>query len=211
LNRAAIQRETLQQIICLSQKKKLPPPPSPASCLYSGSYGNVKRLNISKNNRIALPVYTLIMVMVATLFLSSCRQNSRMETAAKIVAEWKRLIAEADSLFPGQIDFLLFYQPKNRDSKEIAFQMKMYDFQYPVFMDLDNQMGKANRFPSIANFQCFLLDADNKVIRIGNLMINPAIWELYKQQISGVKQASTEVYSNMEQTVLKLRITGTVE
>ena len=101
--------------------------------------------------------------------------------------ELKQLIAEADSLFPGKIDFLIYYQPKSKDVRELDFQMKLYDIRHPVFMDIENQIDRINRFPSDPAFQCFLLDRENKVVAIGNPVTNPQIWELYKQQISGAK------------------------
>lgn len=104
--------------------------------------------------------------------------------------EWRQLIAEADSLFPGQMDFLIFYQPKNSDVKELRFLLNQYHFRYPVFMDVENTLDRTNHFPSDLSLQCFLLDKDNKVVLIGNPAANPQIWELYKQQISGVKQQS---------------------
>ena len=103
------------------------------------------------------------------------------------LSEWKQLIAEADSLFAGKVDFLFFYQPKPRDIRELTFLLHKYDFQYPLFLDLENQLDKANRFPPNPSFQCFLLDSDNKVTLIGNPTTNPQIWELYKKQISGEK------------------------
>jgi len=56
------------------------------------------------------------------------------------LSEWKQLISEAYALFPGKVDFLIFYQPKKRDVRELAFQLKHDDFQYPVFLDIDNQI-----------------------------------------------------------------------
>ena len=56
------------------------------------------------------------------------------------LSEWKLLIAETNTLFPGKIDFLIFYQPKSKDIKELDFQMKLHNFRHPVFMDMDNQI-----------------------------------------------------------------------
>lgn len=95
--------------------------------------------------------------------------------------QWKRLIAEADSLFQDKLGFVFFFQPKNR--KEIAYLIKRDNFDYPVFIDRNNLIDKLNHFPHVAAYQCFLLDKDNKVLLIGNPMLNQNIWELYKQQI----------------------------
>ena len=58
---------------------------------------------------------------------------------------------------------------------------------YPTFMDLEDKINQLNHFPKQLSYQCFLLDKDNKVVTIGNPTLNLAIWELYKEHISGEK------------------------
>ena len=127
------------------------------------------------------PTTYKILLYVDSMGCNSCRLK---------LFEWKQLMAEADSLFSGIIDFLFFYQPKTKEARELTFQLSVYDFRHPVFMDIENQLEKVNQFPSEQAFQCFLLDQDNRVVLIGNPAINPRIWELFKEQISGVKQES---------------------
>jgi hypothetical protein len=52
-----------------------------------------------------------------------------------------------------------------------------------VFVDKKNEMMQLNNFPKKPEYQCFLLDKDNKVVMIGNPVLNPGIWELYKKII----------------------------
>lgn len=101
------------------------------------------------------------------------------------LGDWKQLIAEAESQFPGEVDFLFFFQPKEKDLRGLSFLFKQEDFRHPVFIDKENRIGQMNRFPSQTEFQCFLLDPDNKVTLVGNPSLNPKIWELYKQGITG--------------------------
>ncbi|MDR2057327.1 MAG: DUF1573 domain-containing protein [Dysgonamonadaceae bacterium] len=100
--------------------------------------------------------------------------------------DWKQLIQEADSLFLGKLDFLLYLQVN--DDKILTNLLKKEHFEYPVYIDRNNQMDKLNRFPNQPEFRCFLLDSDNKVLLIGNPTIHPKIWELYKTQITGKEQ-----------------------
>jgi hypothetical protein len=95
--------------------------------------------------------------------------------------EWKQLIAEADTLFRGQIGFILFFQPKSLS--DVALLFKQTDFRYPVFIDMDNTINKLNNFPAHYLYQCFLLDRNNQILRIGNPVMNLKVWELYKQVI----------------------------
>ena len=117
------------------------------------------------------------------------------------------LIEETDTLFRGKLDFLIFYQPKSSDKKELDFQMKLYDFRHPVFMDMENQIDKLNRFPSNPELQCFLLDHSNKVVAIGNPVTNPRIRELYFGQISGVRH-TTAPLTTIQVTPERLELHG---
>jgi hypothetical protein len=64
---------------------------------------------------------------------------------------------------------------------------KQADFTYPLFLDMNNNIDKLNHFPQQQSYQCFLLDKNNKVLMIGNPALNPKIWDLYKEHISGNK------------------------
>lgn len=49
---------------------------------------------------------------------------------------------------------------------------------------MDDRTNKINHFPSRQQFQCFLLDSDNKVVYIGNPIHNHRIKRIYLSQIS---------------------------
>jgi hypothetical protein len=103
--------------------------------------------------------------------------------------QWKQLIEEADSLFQDKLSFLLYFQPKNR--KEMYFLVRKDQFDYQIFIDLNNSINQLNHFPSKPEYQCFLLDKNNQVRMIGNPSLNPKIWELYKQIIFGQTPTDT--------------------
>lgn len=130
---------------------------------------------------------------------SSCRLK---------LAIWKKLIAEADSLFPGTTDFLFFFQPKINDVKELMYLFKRDNFEYPVFIDMNNQINQLNDFSSQMEYQCFLLDQNNKVVLIGNPALNPKIWELYKQQITGGKETKQEKLTTIQAENRLVQIEG---
>jgi hypothetical protein len=104
-------------------------------------------------------------------------------TACKLqLPSWKNLIAEADSLFNDKLEFLFFFQQKNKN--ELISLLNMYKFDYPVFIDETNEIDRLNHFPKEPQYQCFLLDKDNRVLAVGNPVQNPKVWELYKKVIS---------------------------
>jgi hypothetical protein len=100
--------------------------------------------------------------------------------------DWNVVLAEADSLFPGKVDFLFFFQPK--DERELTYLFRRDNFRHSVFLDRENRLNKLNHFSSSMEYRCFLLDSNNKVLLVGNPALNPKVWELYKRQISGNAQ-----------------------
>lgn len=95
---------------------------------------------------------------------------------------WKHYMHEADSLLNGKLDFLFYFQPKNE--RELQFLFKRDKFEVPIHMDKEALILKQNSLPGEMEYQCFLLDSNNKIISIGNPTLNPKIWELYKQIIT---------------------------
>jgi len=108
---------------------------------------------------------------------------------------WKYLIEEADSLFPGQLSFLFYFQPKATEPKAIHYLLRRHQFDYPVFVDEKDQLDEMNNLPQNINFQCFLLDSHNQVVLIGNPVMNPQMWPLYKKAIKGVDEATITAYT----------------
>jgi hypothetical protein len=92
---------------------------------------------------------------------------------------------------------------------------------------MNKTINHLNRFPDESTYQCFLLDKNNKVLMIGNPSLNPKIWELYKQQVSGkapmkamsttsvsIEQSEIEIndlhVNKKSVTIFKLKNTGKV-
>lgn len=104
--------------------------------------------------------------------------------------EWQKLIAESDSLMPEKLSFVFYFQPKN--TEELLYIFRRERFNYPVFIDNHNTLMNFNKLPTDPSFQCFLLDAQNKVLSIGNPASNPGVWKLYKKIITGQISADSK-------------------
>lgn len=105
-------------------------------------------------------------------------------TSCKLqLPRWKKLVAEVDSLTDGRVPFLFYFHPK--DMKELRYLTRRDDFTYPVCFDEKDELNRLNRFPSDMTFQTFLLDKDNKVVAMGNPVLNPKIKELYLNLVTG--------------------------
>ena len=99
---------------------------------------------------------------------------------------WRQLRQEADSLFPKKLTFLFFFQQKN--TKKLLFLLQRNRMEFPVFVDVNNQINQLNNFPPQIEFQCFLLDKNNRVLVVGNPALNHTIWDIYKQTIMKVEK-----------------------
>lgn len=94
---------------------------------------------------------------------------------------WKRYICEIDSIVPEIVDFLFIIESKEKE--KLKYILKNSKFEYPIFMDLKGELSLLNKFPTDMNMQCFLLDSINRIISVGNPILNPQIGELYKRII----------------------------
>lgn len=99
--------------------------------------------------------------------------------------KWKEFIQEVDSLTSNTVPVLFFFHPK--DKRELTYLLKRDGIGIPVCIDSEDQLNSLNRFPSRDDFQCFLLDRENKVVYIGNPVYNPRIRERY---LSGIAPES---------------------
>ena len=104
---------------------------------------------------------------------------------------WKEYIAEVDSLTDGRVPFLFYFHPK--DIKELRYLTCRDGFTYPVCLDEKDELNRLNQFPSDMTFQTFLLDKENKVVVIGNPILNPKVKELYLKLITGSRSEKSQV------------------
>jgi len=116
-----------------------------------------------------------ILLFVDSLGCTSCRLK---------LHEWKRIMNESDSVFIRKPEFVFIFQSKKSDGKELQNIFRNNGFRHPVFIDKENETDKINHFPSNPEYQCFLLDKDNKVVMVGNPSLSSGIWTLYKRVIA---------------------------
>jgi hypothetical protein len=125
------------------------------------------------------------------------------------LTHWNGILSEADSLFPGKVDFLFFFQPK--DEKELAYLFRRDKFRHPVYVDRENRLDGLNRFPSLMEYRCFLLDGENRVVLVGNPALNPKVWELYRQRIGGETPPELETVQTTVQVETPAQNLGTMK
>ena len=102
---------------------------------------------------------------------------------------WKEFLSEVDSLTNGNVSFLFYFHPK--DMKELRYLTRRDAFTHPVCFDEKDEFNQLNHFPSEMMFQTFLLDERNRVVALGNPVLNPNVKELYLNLIKGSVQTSS--------------------
>lgn len=117
-----------------------------------------------------------MLVYTDSVGCTSCKLNLTL---------WKHYIYEMDSIAPGQVDFAFYFQPKNR--KELAHLLRRDRLEQIVFLDDKGTLKRRNRLTEEMEYQCFLLDENNKVLAIGNPTLNPKLWNIYKETVTSNK------------------------
>lgn len=101
--------------------------------------------------------------------------------------KWKEFISRI-----GDVPVLFYMFPKHREEVERFLEKCIFD--YPICIDMQDSLNKLNHFSSIMEYQTFLLDKDDKVVAIGNPVLNYRVRDIYLNVIQGMS-----VYRNVEE------------
>ena len=97
--------------------------------------------------------------------------------------EWKDFILYLDDMSSNLVSVLFYAAPMDYD--EFKYILKREDFNYPICIDKEDSLNKLNSLPDDMDLQTFLLDKDNKVLAIGNPVLNPKVKDLYLRILRG--------------------------
>ncbi|MBW8685222.1 hypothetical protein [Chitinophaga rhizophila] len=97
------------------------------------------------------------------------------------IDEWKRFERELDSSIAQHVDFQFYFFPKKNSN--LADLFKRENFRKVVHIDQEDTLNKLNDLPKDMQYQCFLLDQNDKVLLVGNPTLNTSIWDLYVKTI----------------------------
>lgn len=126
--------------------------------------------------------------------------NCRMK-----LKDWEKVIDGFKSSPDVDVCFLMIVDSDKRE--EIERIVKDNDFHHPVSIDSAGLFRKANPLPSKPEHQTFLLDADNKVIALGNPVYNPKIRELYARLIFDSTD-DEKILEDVEEQICKNPVRG---
>ena len=96
---------------------------------------------------------------------------------------WRRFMYEVDTLMNASVPFVFYFHPKNIE--DLRYIIRRDTFTHPVCLDVSDKFNILNHFPSERAFQTFLLNKKNKIIAIGNPILNHKVKELYLKILAG--------------------------
>lgn len=99
------------------------------------------------------------------------------------LAMWSELIDEL-KMYP-DVDVEVIMIINSDKPKEITYLLQRNNYLNPVAIDRGNLFDRLNELPPKSEHHTFLLDAENKVVAIGNPVLNPKIKDIFLQYIIG--------------------------
>ena len=115
-----------------------------------------------------------ILNYVDTIGCVSCRLQ---------LLRWKDMMKELDSIYPSKVNCLMVFYPKGKN--KLIKHLRNNQFDYFVCIDKKDTINKMNKFINEEHFCTFLLNKDDKIMAIGNPILNPNIKKLYYDIVSG--------------------------
>jgi len=99
------------------------------------------------------------------------------------IPSWNEILNDLETNHDIDLNFLMII---NSDSKIGAdYAINLGAFPHVVWFDQDNTFSTNNKLPVNDEYHTFLLDADNKILAVGNPADNPKIKDLYRDIIIG--------------------------
>lgn len=106
------------------------------------------------------------------------------------LSAWKGFIHKVDSVSKGKVSTVIYINANNLD--EINMITRKAEFNYPVCYDKHGELNELNGFPPYMEYQTFLLDKSNRVLLVGNPIMNPVTRNEYLAIIGGGVEMATE-------------------
>jgi hypothetical protein len=96
------------------------------------------------------------------------------------LSEWKDYMANVHSINK-KISFIFIVAPEN--ITELDKEFIINDFKHIVYYDLNTNFEEINNLPKDSKYHTFMVNNMNKIILVGNPVINSKINELYLHKI----------------------------
>lgn len=103
---------------------------------------------------------------------------------------WNHYIYQMDSIAKGKVKFV-FYMHSN-DKEELSFIMQRDQFYYPTCFDELDMLNQLNNFPTCIMYHTFLLDRNNKVLAVGNPVLDLIVRDRFYEILNNGKKTNRD-------------------
>lgn len=111
------------------------------------------------------------------------------------LSDWNDVVNELKAVPDVSVNFVMILN--SIDDRKTNRLLRVDNFRHPVVFDVKNEFATINELPCRLDCQTFLLDADNKIVALGNPTTNPKIRKLYKRIVAGESRHDSEVKSDI--------------
>lgn len=84
----------------------------------------------------------------------------------------------ADSL-NNKFSVMAIFSPEMSKMADVELQLKLLDFQYPIYLDVEKEFAAKNTIPFDKRFHNFLISGDGKVKYVGNPLANEQLMTIF--------------------------------
>ncbi|MDE6265608.1 MAG: redoxin family protein, partial [Paramuribaculum sp.] len=111
--------------------------------------------------------------------------SSDCTTCRMKLPEWDKTINGFMSNDNVDVAFLMIVTPKQNANDDVRDIVRRLFFRHPMALDMEGNFVKDNNLPEETMYHTLLLDADNRIVAVGNPALNPKIREVYSRIING--------------------------
>lgn len=108
--------------------------------------------------------------------------SSQCTSCSLKLQQWANIMEEFSILTEEGVNLIMILSPSNEADAHLALYRS--GFKYPVSFDRERSVKRLNALSSDNLFHTFLLDADNRIVAVGNPATNPNVKKLYKNIIA---------------------------
>lgn len=103
---------------------------------------------------------------------------------------WKYFMRQVDSIgVADSVRFVFVFYPK--DTAVLTEKLVLYDFDTPVWLDMEGDFERQNPLPENSAFHTFLLDRADRILLVGSPVENAKMWKLYEETMGRIANGNT--------------------
>lgn len=114
--------------------------------------------------------------------------NNCAPCALKELEHWKNILNNVDSIRSEGIELdAMFILHAEKNNNALVKALSDHKFSHPVLFDELREFEKYNLLPQNELYNTFILDADNRVLFVGNPLANRQQWKIIQRIVKDIK------------------------